>query len=110
MSMLTPNDKFTFGKHKGKLIGDVMKAHPDYIYWMHCSGFSDFGKEITLFIHYFEEHLPDAARKVKMQVESRKASAIAAEARIDRYEEKLARELASTPKAAAATSEAWGSW
>lgn len=109
MSMLTPNDKFTFGKHKGKLIRQVMSDHPDYIYWMHCSGFSDFGKEITEFIFQFEELFPAAAEKVKRKVAAKKATASVDTTGIN-VEAHIAHLIPKAPTTSSAALESWGSW
>lgn len=70
--MLQLRDKFTFGKHKGNILYAVLHDHPEYMSWMKQTGFSDFGKEVTLAIDEWEAANPHEVSKIQKSIERKK--------------------------------------
>jgi hypothetical protein len=80
--MLTPNDKFNFGKYRGQLLSDVYKYFPNYIEWA-ILNVSSFCIDVEDF-----ERLP-----LPTPLDSRSQLEIVDRAKYELYLEKLKKDL-----------------
>lgn len=120
MAMMQMTDVFRFGKHKGQTLSMVANNDPGYLCWLRKTGFSELGKDATLFLDGWEEHNPDDVRRIERSVERKKkeeavarvasnAAARAADATLD-DNPPITKTAAFAPTAPSAANASWGSW
>lgn len=70
--MLQMTDRMGFGKWKGASVSTILCDNPSYLSWLMRTGFSDFGKEVTLAIHQWEDENPYEVKKIEARIAEKK--------------------------------------
>lgn len=46
--MMTKHAEFTFGKHRGETLGQVLRNDPGYILWLHENGVVELPEDVVI--------------------------------------------------------------
>lgn len=113
MAMLQFDSRFAFGKHHGQKLRDVFQTNPSYMCWLLETGFSEFGKDVTLALQKWMEENPAEVVRVRHRIGRKKLAEVEKkrgnEAPADSFSERFPN-IAAAATAATANDPNWASW